>query len=385
MRVAFDASIQRDAPTGVERAQADALAALLAHADLEVLVFCDRPLPGALARRLERAGGERLVVRCGDGRAPARLWRQALLPRWAARAGAELLHAPGAAFPLALRGPLVATLHELPWLDGPAEGDPAGDPAGDRRLRHRLWARLAARRARRIVVPSARTRGQVARLDPRAADRTRIVPWCVDAGGFATTPSTPRPPEGPYLLCVGVLRRKKNLALVVEALARLRERGGALRLVLAGDDGNAAAALRSLVCARGLDGAVTFLGRVDDATLGALYRGALALVHPARLEGYGLVPLEAMALGCPVVASAQGAVPEVVGDGAALVFDGTSADALAGALTRVMHDEALRARLVAAGRARAAARTPARLAAALAAVYAECAGAPRAPAGARSR
>src|SRR5207244_10698868 len=103
-----------------------------------------------------------------------------------------------------------------------------------------------------------------------------------------------------------------------------------------------------------LDGpGVVAPGRVDEATLDALYRGAAALAVPARSEGFGLPALEAMARGCPVVASDAGALPEVVGDAGLLVPPG-DADALAGALGRLLDDDALAASLGAAGHRRAA-------------------------------
>jgi glycosyltransferase involved in cell wall biosynthesis len=95
---------------------------------------------------------------------------------------------------------------------------------------------------------------------------------------------------------------------------------------------------------------------VDDATLDALYRGAAVLAVPSRSEGFGLPALEAMARGCPVVASRAGALPEVVGDAAVLVPPG-DAGALAEALDGLLGDAARAGSLSAAGCRRAAAFT----------------------------
>src|SRR2546423_2087302 len=94
-------------------------------------------------------------------------------------------------------------------------------------------------------------------------------------------------------------------------------------------------------------------GRIDEATLDALYRGAAALAIPSRSEGFGLPALEAMARGCPVVASDAGALPEVVGEAGLLVAPGDP-EALASALGRLLTDDALAAARRAAGRRRAA-------------------------------
>jgi glycosyltransferase involved in cell wall biosynthesis len=96
---------------------------------------------------------------------------------------------------------------------------------------------------------------------------------------------------------------------------------------------------------------VRFFGFVPDHTLAALYRLASVFAFPSLYEGFGLPPLEAMACGTPVVTSRISSLPEVVGD-AALLVDPYSVDDIAGALDRVLGDDALRASLVARGRAR---------------------------------
>src|SRR5205823_8369390 len=128
-----------------------------------------------------------------------------------------------------------------------------------------------------------------------------------------------------------------------------------------------------------LDGpGVVAPGRVDEATLDALYRGAAALAVPSRSEGFGLPALEAMARGCPVVASDAGALPEVVGDAGLLVKPG-DADALAGALEDLLADDALATSLGAAGHRRAATFTWAACTAAHLAAYHAALGLPAPP------
>ena len=104
--------------------------------------------------------------------------------------------------------------------------------------------------------------------------------------------------------------------------------------------------------------------RVDDRELASLYGGALAIVQPSFLEGFGLPPLEAAAHGTPAVVSALDCFAETLGDAALRVAPG-DADALADAMLQIASDDALRARLGAAARQRAAAYTWERSAAAL--------------------
>jgi len=115
---------------------------------------------------------------------------------------------------------------------------------------------------------------------------------------------------------------------------------------------------------------VIALGPVDDAALKALYGAAAGLVFPSLYEGFGLPPLEAMALGAPVVCADAASLPEVVGE-AALLFPAGDAGALTDALARLLDHPALRQSLSRAGRERAARFSWERTAQATVAVYRE--------------
>jgi alpha-1,3-rhamnosyl/mannosyltransferase len=169
-----------------------------------------------------------------------------------------------------------------------------------------------------------------------------VTPYGIDP---AFTPG-PGPDDRaePYLLAVGTLQPRKNLEAALAAFERLHAGGLEHRLVVAGARGwrdeELVARLRASPAAARID----LAGRVDDAALVALYRGAACLLFPSRAEGFGFPPLEAMACGTPVVAAAAGSLPEVVGDAAPLVPPEDHA-ALADAVARVLADpEAWRAR-----------------------------------------
>ncbi|HET7823788.1 MAG TPA: glycosyltransferase family 4 protein [Anaeromyxobacter sp.] len=202
----------------------------------------------------------------------------------------------------------------------------------------------------------------------RAVHRGRIavVPNGVDTARFAPAGGSPRRlPGAPLrLLFVGRFGEpRKGFRVLLDAVALLRRRGIAVALRVAGDGGSAALARRCAAVAP------AFLGRLSDAALAAEYRAADVFCAPSLgREGFGLVLLEAMASGCPAVASDIPGYAEAA-RGAALLVPPGDADALADALVRAAEDRVLRARLVAAGCARAEALSWSRIAGRVAAAY----------------
>lgn len=271
------------------------------------------------------------------------------LDRMAGGADAAWLPAPA---PVAVSDdvPLVLTLHDLSWVRRPQ------DFTAYERLWHRAGRipRLAARADRVVAVSRATAEEAIATwgLDPA---RVRVI---------LNGPGLPAEPGGPpaagvdhvvghrgrptYVLCVGAREPRKAQDLLARAHARAANRGLDAALVFAGD------------------------GSVGDAELDALYRGALAVVHPAHLEGFGFPPVEALARGVPAIVADLPVYAETVGEGA-LRFPPGDEEALADALLRIERDEALRARLVTAGAAAVAELSWERCAADLRAVLAEVA------------
>jgi len=153
--------------------------------------------------------------------------------------------------------------------------------------------------------------------------------------------------ERPYVLAVGSLARHKNLSALSATAAMLVEYG--MDLVLIGDINRRIFGTEVLE----LPASVRCVGRQGDAALRALYEGAACFVFPSLDESFGLPAVEAMACGCPVVASRAGSLPEVCGDAALLVDPADPAD-IARAVRLVLDDPDCATRLRAAGRARAA-------------------------------
>jgi glycosyltransferase involved in cell wall biosynthesis len=150
----------------------------------------------------------------------------------------------------------------------------------------------------------------------------------------------------PYVVAVGTVEPRKGLDTLAEAMRAVRAAEPDVELAVVGPPG--------WLDVAGLDApGIRRLGTVDERTLDAIYRNALVCAVPSRYEGFGLPALEAMARGCPVVASNATSLPEVVGTAGTLVPVG-DAEAWAHALLETVRDAGLREHMAALGRERAA-------------------------------
>ncbi|MFV1959504.1 MAG: glycosyltransferase, partial [Planctomycetota bacterium] len=319
-----------------------------------------RALLGLLAglARLERPHPVRLLAPrpAGPGLPPlvgwvcpprpvrsARAFRR-WIPRLLREHGARVLLCPWSAFP-AVDLPVAVTVHEVPFVrHGALEG-------WGRTWRHRRWLRRDARRAGAILVPSEATADDVRRATAVEAGRLHVVGNAFDPSPFeaAAREAGGTSRRGFVLVGTGGGRGrrgllKKGVDVLLEAYRDLGRPDVALDLV------GPVPGLR-------LPPGVRVHEDLDDAALARLVASARALVYPSRSEGFGYPPLEAMAAGVPVVAARAGSIPEVVGDAALLVEPGDPSS-LARGLALVLGDDALRARLVAAGKARIEAFRP---------------------------
>jgi alpha-1,3-rhamnosyl/mannosyltransferase len=206
------------------------------------------------------------------------------------------------------------------------------------------------RAATRVIAVSEFTRRELVELLRVPEEKIRVVPNGVDA---EFTTEGPRA-DGEYVLTVGTLEPRKNLARLVEAAQRSDVE---LRVVGARGWGGVEVA----------GNGVRWLGEVDDAELARLYRGALCVAYPSLYEGFGIPVLEAMACGAPVVTS-RGTAMEEVADGAAVLVDAHDPAEIAAGIERAAAE---RATLVARGLQRAREFTWESVAAATVGVYRE--------------
>jgi glycosyltransferase involved in cell wall biosynthesis len=244
--------------------------------------------------------------------------------------GADVVWLPAPA-PVAPGAPYVLSVHDRSWERRPR----------DFTTYERAWHRLARPRrlARDAAAVTAVSHAVARELEATWAVRATVVSPGVRAPGAGRPsggePLGPvRPRAAPYLLFVGPREPRKAPEVLDAAYERARRRGLHAELVAVGDGAR----------------------RADDRELDALYAGALAVVQPSYLEGFGLPALEAAAHGTPAIVSALEPFAETLGDAALRVVPG-DVDALADALLAIASDDALRARLGAAARERAAAYT----------------------------
>ena len=270
--------------------------------------------------------------------------------------GANVYHSVQLGLPAARRMRAVLTIHDLAPLRWP--GHYLRLPHA--RLGH-MWQYALAQRADAIVAVSEATKRDVVERLRIPSERVRVIPEAVDADlrppPRDTAQALVRARFGVpsrYVLYVGQFDPRKNMAGLLAAFARAADDDPDLRLVIVGDLGRLTAYLReALERTDAPRERVVRAGRVDDATLAALYAGAECLLHAALLEGFGLTPLESLAAGTPVVGYRAGAVEEVVGD-AGLLVDPADPDALAEALCTLLRSDALGEQLRARAKPRAA-------------------------------
>jgi glycosyltransferase involved in cell wall biosynthesis len=258
----------------------------------------------------------------------------------------DVIHATGIAMPPATR-PVVATVHDLAYLDYPEMFSRAGLRFFRRALELMLdeativlcssLATLARCREAGFAETRLRHAPLGVEVAPASEARIRAV-----RGRFGL--------DAPYILWTGTIEPRKNLPTLLRAFARIEQ---PVDLALVGPPGwneNLESVLVSLP--QRVRAHVRRLGWVSREDLDSLYAGATVFCFPSVLEGFGFPVVEAMAHGTPVVTS-TGTSTEELAEGAGLLIEPTDTDALAAALSRVLSDRDLAQRMSRSGLERA--------------------------------
>lgn len=232
----------------------------------------------------------------------------------------DIFHAPSFVAPrMRTNTPLVVTVHDLAFLVRPE--------FFDRRTRAylSLFFPASLREAMRIICVSQNTADDLVRFFPTVRDRVRVV-----LNGYKDFSRVPPrndvlarfglSPER-YVLCVGALNARKNIAAILDLCPRLSREFPDCRVVVVGR-------LPESQFIKSVAKNVCFTGHVSDEELSALYRGARLFVYPSRYEGFGFPILEAMSVGTPVACSNNSCLPEIAGIGPENYFDPNSSESI---------------------------------------------------------
>jgi len=345
LRIGIDGRELAGRPTGVGRYLRSLLRRFAAHERHQFVVY--GPSPVALPIASSRV--ETRVLRGG----PSLFWEQRILPAALRRDRIDVLLSPAYSCPLFSSVPRVTAVHDLSFFARPEEF------AFTHGLRRRLMAAWSARVSRSLLACSTFTRSEIERhLGADAALRTAVVLLGPDddlpAGPDRTESRAALGlgEEAAYVITVGTVLRRRNVSLLIRAIAQVRQRQSNIRLGIVGENRthpheDLQALTRSVGCAE----VVGFPGFVTDEEVAAHYAAADLAVFLSDYEGFGLPALEAMSRGVPTLVADRGSLNEIAGSGAELVEP--QLEAVVPALTRLIENAEERAELKRRGHARA--------------------------------
>lgn len=281
-----------------------------------------------------------------DGAVARHAWEQSLLPALSALEGVNVLLNMTNTAPCFFKNTVVV-LHDVAWLERPEWFSRSFN------FGYNLVMPRVMKNASKIVTVSDYSAGEIQRKLSVQPQKLQVIPEGV--GEEFTKVAPDMVPESlrefdlskPYFLHVGTVQPRKNLERLLDAYVSLfSQQPGLPPLLLAGGKNQhfSTPSLQETLRCPG----IKLLGYVPDEALPYLYSNALAYVSASLYEGFGLTLLEAMACGCPVIASNIGAHLEVAGH-AALFFDPGSTDELLLVLKRVCAEAELREKLIAGG------------------------------------
>lgn len=339
--VALDATPLIGAGTGVATFTRGALKALAANTDVRVSGYAmsvrgrDQLAavvpPNVATRRRPMPAG---VL--------TKLWSSSDRPRgewWTGRV--DVVHGTNFVVPPMGTAAEVVTVYDLTSIRFPALCAPAS-------LRYPELIRRAVRRGAWVHTLATAIAEEAIDLLDAPPDRVRVVPSGLDtvAVGERGDPGVGRAMAGAdqYVLALGTIEPRKGLPTLVRAFDRLAGTRPGLHLVVVGPDGWGAQAFGAAVGMARHPERIRRLGWVDATARRDLLAGARLLAVPSIYEGFGYPPLEAMAVGTPVVATSVGSLPEVLG-GAARLVPGGDIDAFTDAMADVIDDDDVAAEL----------------------------------------
>ncbi len=241
------------------------------------------------------------------------------------------------------KGKLVTTIHDLGFLHVPETF------SGWEVLRSKLFVRMTAKKSDKIITGSRFSKQDIVQSYRIAPSRVEVVPLGASSGWEAgmeakVTEKTVKKYgiRKPYLLSVGRLNPRKNLAALVEAFSLFKKKSSAPHmLVIAGKHDYASPDIIRSVKISPASRDILFTGFIPGRDLPSLYKEADVFVYPSLFEGVGLPVLEAMSLGTPVITSNSSSLKETAGN-AAVLADPSDPASISRAMVRLTGDPALK-------------------------------------------
>lgn len=282
-------------------------------------------------------------------------WFEGAVALWLARNRPAAFLSPDGFTTLSTRVPRVTVLHDLAFEHFPL------DVGLLQRKYYHFFVPRFARASRQLVAVSEATKADIVRT-------YGIAPAKISVAYNAPAPLFQPQPEAaqreirrrfshgrPYFLFVGALQPRKNLGNLLRAFDLFKAAGGpavaGVQLLIVGRKAWKAGPILDAYQQMQHKAAVHFTGRVADPELANLYAAALATVYVPYFEGFGIPIVEAQASGCPVLTANVSSMPEVAGEGGALLVDPHNAQNIADALACLWHEPGLRQQLMAQGQA----------------------------------
>jgi glycosyltransferase involved in cell wall biosynthesis len=319
LRVAWDNSLARRNPTGTGVYASQLIRELSASPGLDLQVF-----EGWDSKRKPGEFGSQGVLSRGARAASGMLWGHAYFPYALRKGRFDLLHSPSFVVPFACPCPSVVTIYDLSFLKFPQHFES--------RWRTYVNAVMPSvlRRVSAVICISEHTRQDLLKSYEVAPQKVHVVYCGIDHARFHPGATLDRSwsqsvgIQKDYVLHVGTLSERKNIPMLLRAVALLQTQGkfADCQLVLAGPEVSVlsgASEIHKTIWYFGLKDVVVLTGHVPEAQLPGLYAGAKVLAMPSLYEGFGLPVLESMAVGTPVVTSNTSSLPEIVEDAGLMV------------------------------------------------------------------
>lgn len=269
------------------------------------------------------------------------VWWKHYLPLVMKLDGIDVFHGPNHSVPVSGKVPTVLTIHDIAYFYMKVHGEGL-----DRMLKRTTLENIA--RATHIVAVSESTASDIIR-EGAAAEKTSVIyqgyePNPGEASESTTILNHPIASLTPYLLFIGTVQPRKNVEYLIDEFARVSSKIPH-RLIIAGAPGESQHTVEQKIAEYGLDDRVLLTGFISDEERHTLYKHADIFLYPSLYEGFGLVILEAMSYGVPVITGNNSSLPEAAGD-AGIKVDIETQGALGEAILLLINDSHLRQELI---------------------------------------